>query len=196
MVLGHQTHIQNLIALAIYKLQYALEDDPKAVRCSRLLSGLSFQFGSSETELLAWIGFHKVERAGAASCLIEGAAQELKFSADSGRDGVRPRCMFEETIDGCDACGRVKPLGVEITVLEVYVPKVCQRPLRILRLGRGVCPEGGDGFHTFPECQHCEPRIAFGLHNCPTYRPVCDAPFPIANDHVELFPVSHHSTDL
>ena len=169
---------------------------PAAVRCSRVLSGLSFQLRSSESEFLARLDFHQAERAGAASCLIESAAQKLEFSANSRRDGVRPPCVFEETIDGCDTYGRVKPLWVEVTVFEVHVPKVCQRPLRSLRLGRGVCPESSDGFHTSPQCQHCEPRIAFGLHNCPTYRPVCDAPFPIANDHVELIPINHRSTDL
>jgi len=169
---------------------------PAAVRCSRLLSGLSFQPSSSESEFLAGRDFCKVERAGAASCLAEGAAQELKFSANSGRDAVRSRGVFEETVDGGDAFGGVKPLGLEVTVFEVYVPKVCQRSLRPFRLGRGVCPEGGDGFHTLPERQRCEPRLAFGLHNCPTYRPVCDAPFSIANDYVELVPISHRSTDL
>jgi hypothetical protein len=29
MILGHQTHVQNLMAVATYKLRYALEDDPK-----------------------------------------------------------------------------------------------------------------------------------------------------------------------
>ena len=30
MILGHQTHVYNLIAAAEYQLRYALEDDPKA----------------------------------------------------------------------------------------------------------------------------------------------------------------------
>ena len=109
---------------------------------------------------------------------------------------LSPSFVFEQTVDGVDAGGRVEPLGVEVTVFEFYVPEVRQRPLRVLGLAGGVCTETGERFDPFPECPYGQTRIVVGPYNGPTYRLVCDAASPIANDHVELVPVSHRSAHL
>ena len=165
-----------------------------------MLSGLSFQLRPCESHIPARIDFRKVERAGAASCLIERSAQKFKLIANSRREGtlapLAPSSVFEEAVDGRDACGRVEPLGVEVTVLEVYVSQVRQRPLRVLGLGGRMSIESSEGFDPCPERQHGQARVAIRLYNCATYRPVCDPTSPIANDDVELGPVSHRSADL